>query len=296
MLELIVAIDDTDIIGSKGTSSIATEIMKLVEKNNWGKGTFVTRHQLLIHPDIAYTSHNSAMAFALTLDDSKISLLELQTHLSNYLREVSAIGSDPGICIVNLATLQYSENLIEYAYFAKQKLLTKEIAYTLAQKCGVYLSEEGGNGLGVIGSLAAAGLRIDGNDGELKGAPKLEKGTSIIVKELLANPKIARVITKEMVDLDENDIITVRWKIRPILHKGLPVILAEKNEIGQWMTLTKDSIRTFVSDNSNVSACDDFLFDLNDELVESVHPDANCFNCLFRRWTNTSFSCTKGNR
>ncbi len=60
---LLISIDDTDDADSEGTGEIAEIIADgLVGKELAAVGR-VTRHQLLIHPDIAYSSHNSSMCF-----------------------------------------------------------------------------------------------------------------------------------------------------------------------------------------------------------------------------------------
>lgn len=58
-MQMLVSIDDTDNLESRGTGEIASLLAKLLEEREWGKAQVITRHQLLVHPDIPYTSHNS---------------------------------------------------------------------------------------------------------------------------------------------------------------------------------------------------------------------------------------------
>ena len=60
-MEIYVAIDDTDSLEFGATGQSANELRRLIEDKGWGKSEAVTRHQLLLHPDIPYTSHNSSM-------------------------------------------------------------------------------------------------------------------------------------------------------------------------------------------------------------------------------------------
>ena len=62
-MEILVCIDDTDNIESRGTGELASMLADDLENNGWGLCRPVTRHQMLIHPDIPYTSHNSSMCF-----------------------------------------------------------------------------------------------------------------------------------------------------------------------------------------------------------------------------------------
>lgn len=74
--------------------------------------------------------------------------------------------------------------LIAYGKDVKRKFLTKNDAYTIAKKTGVYLNEAGGTGDGVIGALAGIGLRLWGNDGTLKGQlPQFAEGQTYSVKD-----------------------------------------------------------------------------------------------------------------
>lgn len=51
-------------------------------------------------------------------------------------------------------------DLVDFGRRAKNEVLTKDLAYDLAVKLGVPLSEHGGTGDGVIGAVAGSGLRL----------------------------------------------------------------------------------------------------------------------------------------
>ena len=57
-MNIFIGIDDTDNLESRGTGRLARSIAADLGKTYDLYG--VTRHQLLVHPDIPYTSHNSA--------------------------------------------------------------------------------------------------------------------------------------------------------------------------------------------------------------------------------------------
>lgn len=88
----------------------------------------------------------------------------------------SAPGSDPGLSIVVPERLEQPEELIAYGRKAKTTVISKEEAYEMAAARRIHVSEHGGTGQGVIGALAGAGLRLSGNDGRLKGKPRVPSG------------------------------------------------------------------------------------------------------------------------
>ena len=154
-MQILISIDDTDNLESPGTGALASRIAADLESNGWGKSSFVTRHQLLVHPDIPYTSHNSAMCFSAEIEAD--CLEQVISHSAGFLARESAAGSDPGLCIAVIDRLPESDELIRFGRSAKASVLTKESAYELARRVGIHLSEHGGTGQGVIGALAGAG-------------------------------------------------------------------------------------------------------------------------------------------
>src|SRR5574337_287771 len=102
-MRILLCIDDTDNLDSRGTGALASEIAADLEKNGWGESRFITRHQLLVHPDIPYTSHNSAMCFAADIHDS--SLESVIDYSAAFLARESATGTDPGLCVVDVERL-----------------------------------------------------------------------------------------------------------------------------------------------------------------------------------------------
>ena len=58
---LLICMDDTDSLDSPGTGEVLEELLARLAEEGLGRGSFITRHQLLVHPDIPYTSHNSSM-------------------------------------------------------------------------------------------------------------------------------------------------------------------------------------------------------------------------------------------
>ncbi len=222
-MRILISIDDTDNIDSRGTGEIADVLAAGVLSNGWGTCGPVTRHQLLIHPDIPYTSHNSAMCFPAEIREE---MLEAVTRFCcATLAAESAPGSDPGLCILVPERLTEHEALIEYGLKAKRTVISKEEAYEIAAAHQVHLSEHGGSGEGVIGALAGAGLRLTGNDGRFKGKLKIpSRNGTATVKEIRAFG-VDAVQTQEGQLLDESAIIDVGKWVKLVLMDGKAVLL-----------------------------------------------------------------------
>jgi len=250
-MQVIVSIDDTDNIDSDwGTGELAAKISQTIEERGWGKSYGVTRHQLFVHPDVPYTSHNSAMCFAAELDESYLDVLT--SFASDFLTRESAEGSDPGLCIAVPGRLSMPGLLIEFGRKAKETVINKQEAYDLARQLGVHLSEHGGDGQGVIGALAGAGLRLSGNDGRLRGQLeiKTESGT-ISVRDIISQTcvDVVRVLDDGRI-LGDNETVRLGKTVKPVLMEGKYVLLVFPADAGDkkgalWQTCTKEQLRKF---------------------------------------------------
>jgi hypothetical protein len=228
-MRILISIDDTDNLESPGTGALASQIADDLESNGWGKSSYVTRHQLLVHPDIPYTSHNSSMCFSADIGEEYLD--RVITYAANFLERESAPGSDPGLCVVVLDRLPDSAQLISFGKSAKESVLSKESAYERAQQLGLHLSEHGGTGQGVIGALAGAGLRLGGNDGRLKGqlyfgAP----GAIVSVAALACHDTVDEVRSLDGSSLSDRDMVRLGEKVKTVLLDGHSVLLVVPNE------------------------------------------------------------------
>lgn len=287
-MRLLICIDDTDNLDSKGTGSIADEMCEIIEQKGFGKTTFVTRHQLLLHNDIPYTSHNSSMCFEAQINPKRYE--ELTHTLFNHIKQEAAQGSDPGIAIMEIDGVD-GETLLDFGIKAKRMVLTKEYAYKTAEKLGVYLKEAGGTGLGVIGALAGCGLRFGGNDGEVKGPHnQFATGEIYTVNHLLRSPKINGVLDENLQSLPNDDLVKITWKPKPVLVKGQGVLIViPSGEEGVWQTFDKAEMRRFGDERIYKSICDKYNADVEEEMVEAG--ERSCLNCRYRRWIEKGFVC-----
>jgi len=244
-MRILVGIDDTDNKESRGTGFLSRQLAKRIQEEKLGKVDGITRHQLFIHPDIAYTSQNSSAC----LDVSTEKKEELNNYCENFVRAESANGSDAGLCIANWNTA--TDDIQEWGRRAKVEVLKLEDAINIATNNNIYLEGFTGILIGQIGALAAVGLRKRGNDGRfiwLDGPTELRELKSGIFKleELKLITGIENFITINGLPLEKNCRVLCHDWIRPILKDGKPTLVLEKvkNEEYDWKAASKEHIRT----------------------------------------------------
>ncbi|MFZ4398991.1 MAG: hypothetical protein ACOYO1_03065 [Bacteroidales bacterium] len=242
-MKVLIAIDDTDNLESRGTGFQARQLGKLISELKIGEIAGITRHQLYVHENIPYTSHNSSACLEAEIFDFDA----LQSVCKNFLLEVSAEGSDAGLCIAKYKDIH--QDIINWGYSAKKEELTKENAHKLASNNNIYLEGLTGEKIGVIGSLAAVGLHYDGNDGRflwIAGQEMREIQGIFTVNELKNISTINDVLIKENYNfVADSDTIFIEDWLRPILKDNKAVIIVEKsnNNAFKWKALTKTDVK-----------------------------------------------------
>jgi hypothetical protein len=247
-MRILISIDDTDNLKSPGTGALASRIAADLESNGWGKSSFVTRHQLLVHPDIPYTSHNSAMCFSAEIQADCLD--HVISYSAGFLAQESAAGSDPGLCVAVIDKLAESDELIRFGRTAKASVLTKESAYELARRVGVHLSEHGGTGQGVIGALAGAGLRLSGNDGRLKGHLEIADAEGwAAVSDICSHIDVDEVRSLNGPALKGSERVKLGEKVKTVLLGGKSVLLVVPvdgyAEGTTWQTCSRQQLKNF---------------------------------------------------
>lgn len=255
-MHVLVCIDDTDSLeckGFKGTGDLAQKISMAIEEYGWGKCKRVTRHQLLLHEDIPYTSHNSSMCFEADIDENHLN--SVINFGSKFLSTESEPSADPGLCVAVIDQLTDPEALIQFGYMAKQVVLKKEDAYSLAQRLGIHLSEHGGTGQGVIGALAGAGLRLGGNDGWFKDKISIENpGECMTVSQLCKFSGAEYIKNLDGIILDESEIVMLGKMVKLTLSKGKAVVLVEPSKDKEipvsWKTCSREQLHKLQEKNT----------------------------------------------
>lgn len=245
-MEILVSIDDTDNLESKGTGHLAEILRSDIEKLYGGQTSRITRHQLFVSEEIPYTSHNSAMCFKADMDVRYLE--EMIVYAGKFLETHSAEGSDPGLCVAVTDYIKDRERLVKFGLDATRIVLTKKDAMKLAGELKIHLSEHGGTGGGIIGALSGAGLRLYGSNGRFKGwLPVKNTDRKITVEKLLNDYEIDEVRDICGENPDPMEIITLDERIKTVLLDGRAVLPVKKIEGKNpyLINLSKDEIRKY---------------------------------------------------
>ena len=240
----LVGIDDTDNKFSRGTGFRARHLSALINEEKLGNVISVTRHQLYFHPDIPYTSQNSSACIELEATDIE----ELKIFCQAYLKCECAPGSDVGLCISELGSINNS--VIDWGQKAKTEILTKNAAIEVAIEANIYLEGFLGTLDGIIGALAAVGLRKSGVDGRfiwLKGKELRDFSGIYSAKELFELSIFDEIVTKDKNAISTNEKINISEWIRPVLSDSKISVIVEpvlNNENYEWQIASKEYIKS----------------------------------------------------
>ena len=245
-MRYLIGIDDTDNLESRGTGFRARCLGADLAEAGLARVDGVSRHQLLVHPDIPYTSHNSALCLDAHVPDGRID--DVRAFCRDFLLRESAEGSDAGLCIAAFDTL--SDEVMSFGVRAKQEVLVRSEAEDVARDAGVFLEGLTGDHGGMIGALASVGLRHSGTDGRfvwLEGVRELSGVAP--ASELIENTGIDAIEDRDGQAVSPADSICVDPWPRAVLVEGRAVLLVqrpEKNNVGfNWQLLPREDIRRF---------------------------------------------------
>ncbi len=242
-MRIVIGIDDTDNVESRGTGFRARQLGELLVREGGCELLGITRHQLLVAPEIPYTSHNSSACLVI---DGEKPLGSVAEHCREFLIQASAPGSDAGLCIAPWDDI--SGRIQAFGRRAKQQVLRRSDAVDLAAGEGLLLEGLTGTRDGMIGALAAVGLRRGGSDGRfiwLRGIRELS-GTHQL-SELLARSGIDVVQALDGEAVAAGDRIDLGDWFRPILRDHRAVLLVTRPVAGadgaEWCVAPKERIK-----------------------------------------------------
>ena len=250
IMKYLVCIDDTDMPGTKGTGWLVQELCEQIQTLGWGTCSAISRHQLFVHEDIPYTSHNSSMCFELSLEKNPME--SVIKFMSDYLETRSQNGSDPGLCVAKLDSSLARKELIAFGKMAKQAVTSKAAAYDLARQSGIHLSEHGGTGDGVVGAVAGIGLRLSGDDGRYRGWYHLgQPGNIVSVDSLCSFPFIDQLVTRSGTVLSTDMSVSIgSEKTKTVRMDSRQVVVVAENEAVdktgiEYRTITKQEAKQY---------------------------------------------------
>ena len=245
-MRVFIGIDDTDNLESRGTGFLARRMAQEITGKGYGTVYSVTRHQLLVDERIPYTSHNSSACLEVETDDQDL----LMDNCRNFLLQNAADGSDAGLCIMPVN--EVNEDVISWGRKAKSEVLEMKGAESLASTLHLKLEGLTGTRCGIIGALAAVGLRKEGNDGRLlwiRGNKDLRELTPgpYEVSQLKNDYNIQLIRSVKGRILDADAIVEVDDWVRPVLKDNKVTLLVEDqitpNDY-EWKTASKDYIKS----------------------------------------------------
>jgi len=243
MIHVLLGIDDTDNLESRGTGFRSRQLAQTIEQHKLGILKGITRHQLFFDRRIPYTSHNSSACLELMTGD----LAGLNILAREFLLKESADGSDAGLAIS--AFDQTDEEIIRWGIRAKKEILTQTEARDIAKRKNMVLEGLTGTKDGIIGALAAIGLRKSGNDGRYIGVGGREirelKGIYTTVN-LFEEIRIDAVTDLAGKMVPAGDRIHLGDWMRPVLINHKITILADKasNTVNyEWQAASKEYIK-----------------------------------------------------
>ena len=99
-MRVYLCVDDTDDITKRtSTGAVAEQIGKALVHQGAVLEEGITRHQLLLHPDIRYTSHNSAMCLVLQVEENALSREQVTAVAREIVQREQAESADPGLAL-----------------------------------------------------------------------------------------------------------------------------------------------------------------------------------------------------
>lgn len=226
----LIGLDDTDMPGTRGTGRLARMLADALAERGVALGG-VTRHQLLVHPDIPYTSHNSCAC--ISVDGEILEARDLFEWIGRFVGERSPKGSDPGVCMVRADRVD--GRVVDFGRRAQREVVRLSEARKIGSAEGLLHAGLGGTEDGMIGALAAVGLRASGEDGRF-----IELGG---IREFHGKARVRSLLDAgiDAVEAGENDppapddrVETFGW-VRPRLRGGRAV-LAVMRSIGNGAT------------------------------------------------------------
>jgi len=218
--QFIIGIDNTDGDGCVGTGALAMALAAEVESAGWAQSIGVTRHQLFDSPKLS--TDNGNYCYAVGIQTTR-SILDVEDDVVDFVRAKAAKSADPGIAIMS----RHSDmpHILAFGRRAQTELMRLDWAQTFADEANVSLRALGAKRDGVVGALAAAGLRGGGTDGVFIHLPAIREIEGVLrAGEIRERTTVETILDEEGEPLDRDDRVETNGYLRPRLEGGKPVI------------------------------------------------------------------------
>ena len=241
---ILIGIDDTDNPNTRGTGYQSRQMAKVIHQSGLGRVKCITRHQLFFDPRVPYTSQNSSACLVVETMYKD----EIIKKCRDFLLDVAAEGSDVGLAVADESFID--KTILEWGRRTKIELVSQIEAKQIAKSHNIYLEGLTGTKDGIIGALAAIGLRKGGNDGRciwLDGKEIRDLEGIYTAKELLDNIYIDSIVDLNNCNVNINSKISVGEWVRPAIVNNKITIFVEssnKNNEYEFQVATKEYIKS----------------------------------------------------
>lgn len=233
----LLGIDDTDSHDSPTTATLALALGQHFESLGVAELICITCHPLFDHPTLIGDCGNRAVCILLDADLQHAREIELGCR--EFLRRESSPGSNTGFALA--AWNQFDPEVVAWGKTARFTLLERLSALALGRQAGMALSGLAGSGRGVIGALAAVGLRFEGSDGWVDWMPGLDALNGVYTPVTLADvARFERIETESGRRPALDDRILISHRPRPVLKGGNITLLltpAKRGSEHHWEVL-----------------------------------------------------------
>ena len=242
---IFIGIDDTDLPGTPGTGKLARSLADHLESQGAGVVRGITRHQLLVHPSIPFTSHNSDACLGLDSYEEPGTVFDA---CKTFLKAHVISGSDPGLCVEVRSRI--SVEVMDFGKRAQNSVLDIEQANGVAATQGLLVEALAQGGQGIIGAIAAIGLRGSGNDGrfiELRGIRQVSGVLS--VREIKERTDVAYVRNSDFTELGGDCIVDTQDWFRPRLigHEATLIVEPHPELPKGWISIDRRNSKHLTS-------------------------------------------------
>lgn len=220
---IYVGVDDTDTLESRGTGRLARTIAAELQSKYEIFG--VTRHQLFVHPDIPFISHNSCAVIHVQAPPSAMG--DIFSTTKKLMLEDFIEGSDPGLAISS--TEQITPAAVAFGQDAKTMIVTQQRALNVARNCGIYVEGLGGTNGGIIGAIAGVSLASLGNDGRFLLKGKNRELTGLRSVSEIIDAGIDQILTLQG-EAVNNGKVRIPKNATPSFIHGKVVLFVEKSD------------------------------------------------------------------
>lgn len=230
-------IDDTGQPGKAGTKATALALGLHLQTRKLVRLLHVSAHTLLTVGEIS--NNRPTHAYCLTLEGEVQRLREIDMESRVYLMHNSAVGANPGFALASRE--QVNERIINWGKASQSLSLERREALDLARSQGITAAGFNGSGIGVIGALAAVGLRSSGSDGWITWLPGLPD-----LKGVMTFSEILHISTFDYVKSlrgripDFRDRIHLGEQVMPLLYNDHTLLLlapAPRSADWEWSAL-----------------------------------------------------------